>query len=70
MPGAAEASLTPTNLLIYPYFVNLVEHAGKSFIDNRLEIEVDIGEIHGGRVIGKIKEILGSYANQEQIYQD
>jgi hypothetical protein len=50
--------------------VNLVEHAGKSFIDNRLEIEVDIGEIHGGRVIGKIKEILGSYANQEQIYQD
>jgi hypothetical protein len=33
-------------------------------------IEVDIGEIQGGQVIGKIKEVLDSYADSEQLYED
>lgn len=67
---ANDENLAHLQLRSYPYFVKLCELAVKAFIYNKIVIEVDIGEIQGGQVIGKIKEILDSYADAEQQYEE
>lgn len=67
---ANDENLNHLQLRSYPQFVKLCELAVKAYVYNKLVIEVDIGEIEGGQVIGKIKEILDSYSDSEIQYQD
>jgi hypothetical protein len=67
---ANDENLTHLQLRSFPYFVKLCELAVRSYIFNKLVIEVDIGEIQGGQVIGKIKDTLDSYGDSEQLYQE
>jgi hypothetical protein len=67
---ANDENLSHLQMRSYPYFVKLVELAVKSYIYNALVIEVDIGEIQGGQVIGKIKETLDGYNDAEEQYQE
>lgn len=54
----------------YPAFVKLVELAVKAYIFNQSIIEMDMGELFGGHNLGRIKEIIDSYADAEQQYQE
>jgi hypothetical protein len=39
-------------------------------IYNTYTVQLDIGELRGGQNLGKIKEIIDSYADAEQNYED
>lgn len=67
---ANDENLSHLHYRSYPQFIKLCEHAVKAYIYNKLVIEVDVGEIQGGQVIGAIRTILDSYADQEELYQD
>lgn len=67
---ANDENLSHLQLRSYPQFTKLCELAVKSYIWNALVIEVDIGEIQGGQIIGKIKEVLDSYSDAEEHYQE
>lgn len=54
----------------YRYFAQLVEYAIKAFIYNRLKIQVDVGELRAGATIGAFRDILDSYSDANQNYQD
>lgn len=51
-------------------FADLVVCAAKAFIYNTLIIDVDEGVIRSGKTIGMFKQILDSYADQMQIYDE
>lgn len=53
----------------YNDFARLVEYAVKSYIYNQYVIELDYGEIEGGQAIGRVKEIIESYSDMEELYQ-
>lgn len=65
-----DENMTHLQVRTYPMFAKLVLLAIKAFIYNSLVIEVDIGELQGGQVIGKIKEILDSYADANEQYTE
>lgn len=67
---AHDENMSHLQVKSFPYFTKLCEYAVKSYIYNKLVIELDVGEIYGGQVIGKIKDILESYADSEQLYQE
>jgi hypothetical protein len=50
-------------------FYTLVEYAVKSYIYNTLIIELDQGELAGGRTLGRFSQIIESYAEAEELYQ-
>ena len=47
----------------------LVELAVKSYIYNKLIIRIDQAYIQGGQEIGRVKEVVDSYADSEEMYQ-
>jgi hypothetical protein len=51
-------------------FAQLVEFAVKSYIYNELIVDMDMGELQGGQSLGVFKQIVESYADAEQNYQD
>lgn len=53
-----------------PYFEKLVELAVKSYIYNTLAITMDSAFLQGGMDLGKFKEIVESYSDAEEMYQD
>lgn len=53
-----------------PAFSRLCSLAVKSFIYNELRVTVDKGYLHYGQELPAIKEIVDSYADSEQMYQD
>lgn len=66
---ANDENMSHLQLKSYRAFSNLVTLAVKSYIYLTKTIEIDIGELHGGMNIGKIKEIIDSYADAEELYQ-
>lgn len=67
---ANDENMSHLQLRSFPDFVQLCEYAVKSYIYNKLIIDIDIGQIQAGQQIGKIKEIVESYADQEQLYTE
>lgn len=54
----------------YRPFARLVELAVKSHIYNEYVILMDMGELHGGAMLGSFKMVIEGYADSEQMYQD
>lgn len=67
---ANDENLSHLQLRSYPKFSKLVELAVKSYIYNNYSIALDTGKIVGGYEIGKFREIVDSYADAEQMYED
>lgn len=47
----------------------LVELAVKSYIYNKLIVRIDQAYLQGGQELGRIKEIVDSYSDSEELYQ-
>jgi hypothetical protein len=62
--------LSTLPLRSYRYFSNLVEYAVKAYIYNEVVVAMDKGEIFYGAELGIFKEIVSSYADANQNYQD
>jgi hypothetical protein len=54
----------------YHKFAEMVALACKAYIYNILIIELDEGQIRGGSTLGRIREIVDSYADAGQLYWD
>lgn len=52
-----------------PAFSLLIEYAVKAYIYNRLNIELDMGELFSGSQLGKVREIVDSYSDSEELYK-
>lgn len=67
---ANDENLNNIQLRSYPAFCKLVEFAVKSYIYIHYVVQLDMGELRGGQLLGRIKEIIDTYADAEQNYQD
>lgn len=67
---ANDENMNNIQLRSYHHFSKLVEFAVKSYIYNFYIVDLDMGELRGGQQLGRIKEIIDSYADAEQNYQD
>jgi hypothetical protein len=67
---ANDENLTHIQLRSYPAFSKLVEYAVKSFIYNELTILIDSAFLSGGQQLGRFREVVDSYADSEQNYED
>ncbi len=67
---AMDDDMNHIQLRSYPVISKLVEFAVKSYIYHKYVIEMDVGELQGGHNIGRFKEIIDSYADAEENYQD
>lgn len=50
-------------------FGKLVEYATKAYIYNTLNIQLDIGQLHGGMNLGKIREVVDGYSDANELYE-
>lgn len=66
---ANDENMSHIQVKSYRDFSKLVEHAVKAYIYNEYVIQMDIGELHGGQQLGRFKEIVDGYADQEDLYQ-
>lgn len=62
--------LNHLQLRSYPAFNKLVEFAVKSYIFNNYIIQMDQAELQGGHNLGRFKEVVDSYSDAEENYQD
>lgn len=53
-----------------PSFCNLAVLATKAYIYNEATINIDLAKLSGGMDLGKFKEIVDSYADAEELYQE
>ncbi|WP_144106678.1 hypothetical protein [Paraburkholderia sp. BCC1886] len=67
---ANDENLNNIQLRSYHKFVKLVEWAVKSYIYNFYIVDLDVGELRGGQQLGRIKEIIDTYADAEASYED
>lgn len=51
-------------------FAKLCIHAVKSYIYNNFKVKLDQGYIYAGHELGTVTEIIDSYSDQEEMYQD
>lgn len=65
-----DENLSTLPLRAYRYFSTLVEYAVKAYIYNEMVINMDKGEIFFGQELGAFKDIVSSYADANQNYQD
>lgn len=66
---ANDETLSHIQLRSYSYFAELVVFAVKAYIYNTYVVEMDLGELHGGQQLGKIKEIIDSYSDADELYR-
>jgi hypothetical protein len=67
---ANDEQMSHIQLRSYPAFSNLVVLAVKAYIYNEYVIQLDIGELMGGMNIGRFKEIVDTYADANELYQE
>lgn len=67
---ANDENMNNLSIRSFHAFSKLCELAVKSHIYNRLVIEMDSGKIRGGFEIGAFKNIVDSYSEKEEEYQD
>lgn len=53
----------------YLQFAKLCEHAVKAYIFNNYAIRMDLGELFGGQMLGRFKEIVDSYQDANELYE-
>ena len=61
------STLPPTS---YHHFSKLCELAIKAYIYNTLVMQINTAEIDGGQELAKFKEIVDSYADANELYQN
>ena len=66
---ANDENMSHLQLKSYRDFANLGVLAVKAFIYNDYVIKMDLGELSGGQVIGRFKEIIDTYSESEELYQ-
>lgn len=54
----------------FPAFSELCVLATKAHIYNTMIVKIDMGQLHGGQVLGAFKEIVMNYADANQMYQE
>lgn len=64
------SNLENINPRSYPKFYKLCLLAVKSYIYNTLKIKIDQGYIYGGHELGSITEIIDTFADAEELYQE
>ncbi len=67
---ANDENLAHIQMKSYRAFAKMVELAVKSYIYIQYVIPLDMGALVGGQQLGRIKEIVDSYADAEQMYSD
>lgn len=67
---AMDEDMNHIQLRSYPVISKLIEYAVKSYIYHKYIIEMDVAELQGGHNIGRFKEVIDSYADAEENYQD
>lgn len=63
-------NLSSINLRSYPVFAKLAVLATKAFIYNKMIITLDRGYLEGGQELGAVKEVISTYSDSEQQYQE
>lgn len=66
---ANDENMSHLQLRSYGHFANLGVFAIKAYIYNQMIIEMDLGELHGGQLLGRFKEVIDTYADSEELYQ-
>lgn len=51
-----------------PIFIQLIVLATKSYIYNKMNLEVNTAQLQGGVELGRYREIIDSYADSEELY--
>lgn len=67
---ANDENMNNLSIRSYPAFTRLCELAVKSHVYNKLVIELDSGRIQGGFELGMFKQIVDSYADAEEQYEE
>ena len=65
-----DPDMSHIQLRTIPAFCRLVELAVKSYIYNNQSIAIDSAYLQGGVELGKFKDIVDSYADAEEMYQE
>lgn len=66
----SDSELSHLNPGSIPIFSKLVEYAVKSFIYNKLIIEIDEAYLRGGQQLGRFLSIVEEYSDAEELYQE
>ena len=64
------ADLGELNPRFYPAFSKLCILGVKSYIYNNCKVKLDQGYVYGGHELGSIGEIIDSYSDSEEMYQE
>lgn len=67
---ANDENMSHIQIRSIPYFTKLCELATKAYVYNNYSITLNQGRIEGGAEIGRFREIVDSYADAEEMYQD
>jgi hypothetical protein len=67
---ANDENMAHIQLRSYRAFFEMVQWAVKAYIYNEYIIQLDMGQLFAGVNIGRIKDIIDSYADAEANYQD
>lgn len=65
-----DKELTSISMPAWRYFADLCILATKSYIYNNFIIDIDMAELVGGQEIGRFKDIIESYSDAEELYNN
>ena len=62
--------MSKLNMSAYPIFAQACIYAVKSYLRNKLRVQVDQGQIYSGHELSIIRELIDEYQDAEEMYQD